>query len=48
MTYRIITEEGKQIMTSETYEGCERYYDGCNGMYEDQDGEHCIYIEEIA
>ena len=45
--FRIITEEGKEIMTAETYEGCEHYWNGCNGIYVDEDGEHYIYIEEI-
>lgn len=44
--YRIITEEGIEILRA-NYNGCERYYDACNGIYEDEDGEHYIYIEEI-
>ena len=46
-TYRIITEEGKEILKSNTYAGCENYYNACNGIYEDENGEHYIYIEEI-
>lgn len=46
--FRIVTEEGKQIITSETYAGCERYWNACNGIYEDEDGKHYIYIEEMA
>ena len=45
--YRIITEEGKEIARTETYAGCENYYNACNGIYEDENGEHYIYIEEI-
>lgn len=45
--FRIVTEEGKQIMASETYAGCERYWNMCNGVYTDESGEHCIYIEEV-
>lgn len=48
MKFRIVTEEGKQIITSETYAGCENYWNACCGIYEDEDGEHRIYIEEIA
>lgn len=44
--YRIVTEEGKEIMSSRTYQGCERYWDACNGIYEDEDGEHRIFIED--
>ena len=44
--YRIITEEGNEILRA-SYNWCERYYDSCNGIYEDEDCEHCIYIEEI-
>lgn len=47
MTYRIITEEGKQILNSKTYEACERYWNACGGIYEDEHGEHYIYIEEV-
>lgn len=45
--FRIITDEGKEIMTAETYKGCENYWNACNGIYEDETGEHRIYIEEI-
>lgn len=48
MKYRIITEEGKEILKSESYTGCERYFDQCGGIYEDETGEHYIFIEEIA
>ena len=48
MKYRIITEEGKELLATETYMGCENYWNGCNGIYEDENGEHRIYIEEIA
>lgn len=48
MKFRIVTEEGKEILKSETYAGCERYWNGCNGIYEDESGEHRIYIEEIV
>lgn len=48
MKFRIVTEEGKEILKSETYAGCERYWNECNGIYEDESGEHRIYIEEIA
>lgn len=46
--YRIITDENKEIMRAETYAGCERYWNACNGIYEDESGEHRIYIEEIC
>lgn len=45
--FRIITEEGKTLLTSETYAGCENYWNACNGIYEDENGEHCIFIEEV-
>lgn len=45
--FRIVTEEGKEIMVAE-YKGCESYWNACNGIYIDEDGEHNIYIEEIA
>lgn len=48
MKYRIITEEGKEILRSESYAGCERYFDKFGGIYEDETGEHYIFIEEIA
>ena len=48
MKFRIVTEEGKEILKSETYAGCENYWNACSGIYEDEDGEHYIYIEEIA
>ena len=41
------TEDGKQIMTADTYAGCERYWNRCGGIYEDENGEHYIYIEEV-
>lgn len=47
MEYRIITDDGREILRSETYAGCERYWIGCSGIYEDETGEHYIYIEEI-
>lgn len=47
MKYRIITDDGKEILKSETYAGCENYWNACNGIYEDENGEHYIYIEEI-
>lgn len=49
MKYRIVTKEGKEIMKSETYAGCENYWNACNGIYiDDNCEEHYIYIEEIA
>ena len=48
MKFRIVTAEGKEILRTETYAGCERYLDACGGIYEDEDGEHYIYIEELA
>ena len=36
--YRIVTEDGKEILRTETHAGCERYYDACNGIYEDESG----------
>ena len=45
--YRIITEEGNEILKA-NYEGCESYWNACNGIYEDETGEHYIFIEEIA
>lgn len=44
--YRVITEEGKEI-TRGSYAGCERYWNACNGIYEDENGEHYIHIEEV-
>lgn len=44
--YRIITKEGKEIMRA-SYKGCESYWNSCNGIYEDEKGEHYIFIEEI-
>lgn len=46
--YRIITDERKEIKRTETYEGCNNYWEACNGIYEDETVEHYIYIEEIA
>lgn len=46
--YRIVTDEGKEIKRTETYEGCDHYWESCNGIYTDETGEHYIYIEEIA
>lgn len=47
MRYRIITDDGREILRSETYAGCENYWNACGGIYEDETGEHYIYIEEI-
>lgn len=44
--YKVVTDEGKEIMKSETYKGCESYCNSCNGIYEDENGEHYIFIEE--
>lgn len=44
--YKIVTDEGKEIMRAETYKGCESHWNACNGIYEDENGEHYIYIEE--
>ncbi len=44
--YRIVTEEGKEIMSSKTYQRCERFWEACNGIYKDENGEHRIYIED--
>ena len=45
--YRIVTEDGKEILRTETYAGCESYWNACNGIYEDESGEHYLSIEEI-
>lgn len=45
--YRIVTEDGKEILRTETYAGCESYWNACNGIYEDENGEHYLSIEEI-
>ena len=45
--YRIVTEDGKEILRAEAYAGCKRYYNACNGIYEDENGEHYLSIEEI-
>lgn len=47
MGYRIITDDGREILRSETYVSCENYWNACSGIYEDETGEHHIYIEEI-
>lgn len=48
MKYRIVTDEGKEIIKSETEAGCENYWNACNGIYIDDNGEeHYIYIEEV-
>ena len=44
--YRIITEEGKEIMRANE-QGCVNYWNACNGIYEDEQGEHYIYIEHV-
>lgn len=36
--YRIVTEDGKEILRTETYAGCESYWNACNGIYEDESG----------
>lgn len=46
MGYRIITEDGKTIMKAKTQALCEAYWKDCNGIYEDGNGKHRIYIEE--
>ena len=48
MKYRIITDDGIEILRSETYAGCERYWNACGGVYVDENGEHHIFIEEIC
>ena len=45
--YRIVTEDGKEILRTETYAGCESYWNACNGIYEDESGEHYLSIAEI-
>lgn len=45
--FRIITDDRKEILRSESYVGCENYWNACNGIYEDETGEHYIYIEEV-
>ena len=45
--YKVITEENKEILRTETYAGAERYWNACGGIYEDESGEHYIYIEEV-
>lgn len=45
--FRIVTDEGKELLKSENYAGCENYWNSCNGIYEDENGEHYIFIEEI-
>lgn len=47
MRFKVVTEEGKEIMKAETYKGRESYWNSCNGIYEDEDGEHYLHIEEI-
>lgn len=46
--FRIVTDEGKELLKSENYAGCENYWNACNGIYEDENGEHHIYIEEVC
>lgn len=45
--FRVVTETGKEIMRAESYTACENYWNACNGIYEDENGEQYIYIEEI-
>lgn len=45
--FRVVTETGKEIMRTESYTACENYWNACNGIYEDENGEQYIYIEEI-
>lgn len=44
--YRVITEEGTEIMRA-SERGCESYWNSCDGIYIDENGEHYLYIEEI-
>lgn len=46
--YIIVTEEGKKVLITEptTYRACEREWNACGGIYEDENGEHYIYIKE--
>lgn len=44
--YRIITEEGNEIMRANE-QGCVNYWNACNGIYEDENGEHYIYIQAV-
>lgn len=46
MGYRIIREDGKTVMTAKTYAACERYWDACDGMDEDENGKYRMYIED--
>lgn len=43
--YKLATTDGKVIMTG-SHAACERYWDACAGLYEDEEGEHYIYIYE--
>lgn len=45
--YRIVTEDGKEILRTETYAGCESYWNACNGIYEDESGEHYLSMSSI-
>ena len=46
--YRVITENGKELVRYDTYYACESFWDSLNGVWEDEDGnEVSIYIDEF-
>lgn len=46
--YRVITENGKELVRYDTYYACKSFWDDLNGVWEDEDGnEVSIYIDEV-
>ena len=45
--YKVVTETGMEIKRTESYEGAERFWNMCDGIYEDETGEHYLYIEDV-
>ena len=46
--YRVITENGKELVRYDTYYACKSFWDSLHGVWEDEDGnEVSIYIDEF-
>lgn len=46
--YRVITENGKELVRYDTYYACESFWNSLHGVWEDENGKEVrIYIEEI-
>lgn len=45
--YKIITESGRVIKEGLNESGADRFWESCNGIWEDENGEEYIYIKEM-